>query len=47
MFIFGGWNGHETMNDIFQYSFIVRGLEAGVIVAIIAPLIGIFLVLII
>lgn len=31
--------------DIFQYSFIVRGLEAGVIVAIIAPLIGIFLVL--
>src|SRR5438874_5567443 len=31
--------------DIFQYSFIVRGLEAGIIVAIIAPLIGIFLVL--
>ncbi len=31
--------------DIFQYSFVVRGLEAGVIVAIIAPLIGIFLVL--
>jgi zinc transport system permease protein len=31
--------------DIFQYSFIIRGLEAGVIVAIIAPLIGIFLVL--
>src|SRR3989338_529016 len=31
--------------DIFQYSFIVRGLEAGVIIAIIAPLIGIFLVL--
>ena len=33
------------MLDIFQYSFIVRGLEAGIIVAIIAPLIGIFLVL--
>ena len=31
--------------DIFQYSFIIRGLEAGIIVAIIAPLIGIFLVL--
>ena len=31
--------------NIFQYSFIVRGLEAGIIVAIIAPLIGIFLVL--
>ncbi|MDO8486226.1 MAG: metal ABC transporter permease [Candidatus Staskawiczbacteria bacterium] len=31
--------------DIFQYGFIVRGLEAGVIIAIIAPLIGIFLVL--
>ena len=22
MFIFGGWNGHDTMNDIFQYSFL-------------------------
>ncbi|MFZ2556003.1 MAG: metal ABC transporter permease [Minisyncoccia bacterium] len=31
--------------DIFQYGFIVRGLEAGIIVAAIAPLIGIFLVL--
>jgi zinc transport system permease protein len=31
--------------EIFQYGFIVRGVEAGVIVAIIAPLIGIFLVL--
>jgi len=31
--------------SIFQYSFIVRGLEAGIIVATIAPLIGIFLVL--
>lgn len=31
--------------DIFQYSFIVRGLEAGLVVAIIAPAIGIFLVL--
>ena len=33
------------LTDIFQYGFIVRGLEAGVIVALIAPLIGIFLVL--
>lgn len=33
------------MPDIFQYGFIVRGLEAGVIVALIAPSIGIFLVL--
>lgn len=33
------------LENIFQYSFIVRGLEAGVIVAIVAPLIGIFLVL--
>jgi zinc transport system permease protein len=31
--------------NILQYGFIMRGLEAGVIVAIIAPLIGIFLVL--
>src|SRR6185436_17600592 len=31
--------------DIFQYGFVVRGLEAGIIVAVIAPLIGIFLVL--
>ncbi len=33
------------MFDIFQYGFVLRGLEAGVIVALIAPLIGIFLVL--
>jgi len=33
------------MLEIFQYGFVIRGLEAGVIVAIIAPLIGIFLVL--
>lgn len=33
------------MFDLFQYGFILRGLEAGVIVAFIAPLIGIFLVL--
>jgi len=33
------------LKDILQYGFIVRGLEAGVIVALIAPLIGIFLVL--
>ena len=31
--------------DIFQYGFMVRGMEAGIIVAVIAPLIGIFLVL--
>lgn len=33
------------MFDLFQYSFIVRGLEAGIIIGIIAPIIGIFLVL--
>ncbi|MBA3724386.1 MAG: metal ABC transporter permease [Candidatus Levybacteria bacterium] len=33
------------MLDLFQYSFIVRGFEAGIIIAIIAPLIGMFLVL--
>ena len=33
------------MLDIFQYSFIWRGIEAGLIIATIAPLIGIFLVL--
>ncbi|MDD4989474.1 MAG: metal ABC transporter permease [Candidatus Pacebacteria bacterium] len=33
------------MFDLFHYSFIIRGFEAGIIVAIIAPLIGIFLVL--
>lgn len=33
------------MLDIFQYSFITRGFEAGIIIAIIAPFIGIFLVL--
>ncbi len=33
------------MFDILEYSFIVRGLEAGVLIALIAPLIGIFLVL--
>jgi len=31
--------------NILQYGFILRGLEAGIIVALIAPLIGIFLVL--
>jgi len=31
--------------EIFQYGFLVRGLEAGIIVALVAPLIGIFLVL--
>lgn len=33
------------MFDIFHYSFVVRGLEAGLLIALIAPLIGIFLVL--
>lgn len=33
------------MLEIFQYGFIVRGMEAGVIIGAIAPLIGIFLVL--
>jgi zinc transport system permease protein len=31
--------------NLFQYGFIIRGLEAGIIVALIAPFIGIFLVL--
>lgn len=30
---------------MFQYSFIIRGFEAGIIIALIAPVIGIFLVL--
>jgi zinc transport system permease protein len=34
-----------SLLNIFQYSFIVRGLIAGLIVAVIAPVIGIFLVL--
>lgn len=33
------------MLSFLQYSFVVRGLEAGVVIALIAPLIGIFLVL--
>lgn len=33
------------MLDLLQYSFIVRGLEVGIIIGAIAPLIGIFLVL--
>lgn len=33
------------MLDIFQYSFIIRGFEAGIIIALIAPMIGMFLVL--
>lgn len=33
------------MLNLFQYSFVLRGLEAGLIVAFVAPLIGIFLVL--
>lgn len=31
--------------NLLQYGFVVRGLEAGVIVAVIAPIIGVFLVL--
>lgn len=31
--------------EIFQYDFIIRGIIAGVIIAIVAPIIGIFLVL--
>jgi zinc transport system permease protein len=33
------------MLEIFQYGFVVRGLEAGIIIALVAPLIGTFLVL--
>lgn len=33
------------MWEILQYNFIIRGLEAGIVIAVIAPLIGIFLVL--
>lgn len=33
------------MLDIFQYGFAVRGFEAGIIIGLIAPLIGMFLVL--
>ncbi len=33
------------MLDLFHYSFIVRGLEVGLVIGAIAPLIGIFLVL--
>lgn len=33
------------MASLFQYSFIVRSFEAGIIIALIAPLIGTFLVL--
>ncbi len=33
------------MFELFQYSFAIRGLEAGIIIGLIAPLIGMFLVL--
>lgn len=33
------------MFDIFQYDFMIRGFEAGIILAFLAPVIGIFLVL--
>lgn len=33
------------MLDLFHYTFIIRGFEAGIIISLIAPLIGIFLVL--
>lgn len=35
----------ESMFEIFHYGFIVRGLEAGLLIGAVAPLIGIFLVL--
>lgn len=34
-----------TFDSLFHYGFVIRGLEAGGIVALIAPLIGMFLVL--
>jgi zinc transport system permease protein len=33
------------MFEFFQYGFIIRGLEAGILIGIIAPLVGMFLVL--
>lgn len=33
------------MMSVFQYGFIIRGLEAGILIGLIAPLIGLFLVL--
>lgn len=33
------------LHTLFEYSFVIRGFEAGAIVALIAPLIGLFLVL--
>ena len=33
------------ITNLFQYSFMVRGFEAGLVIALIAPLIGVFLVL--
>lgn len=33
------------MIELFEYSFIVRGLQAGIIISLVAPLIGMFLVL--
>ncbi len=36
---------NTSMLDIFHYSFIVRGLEAGLLIGAVAPLIGMFLVL--
>ena len=33
------------MINLFQYDFVVRGLIAGIIIAVVAPIIGIFLVL--
>jgi zinc transport system permease protein len=33
------------MLNIFQYNFVLRGLLAGIIIAIVAPIVGIFLVL--
>lgn len=33
------------MIELFEYSFIVRGLQAGLVISLVAPLIGMFLVL--
>lgn len=35
----------STLTNMFHYAFMIRGLEAGVLVALVAPIIGIFLVL--
>jgi len=34
-----------TMLNLFQYDFVIKGLLAGLVIAIVAPAIGVFLVL--